>query len=300
MIVSSASALSRSSRRSRAARTSSVRFDQQSAHPDDRVHRRADLVAHGGEECALGGFACSAAGAPPPHPRTAARSRSRSPPAATSPSRKLQFGLVNGVGSVAPDAPSSRSPSRAMSGAAMRRSSSALTRRFPGSARARGSAVTSLTFAAARRLATVPDDPLPDVNVSAGSPRRRRRPRDRAAASRPRRPPGTRARDRPRAASARARRSRQHGLGLGHREPSRPSSASAAISVASRRASRYSRALPIATPTFAASVRAAGVGGAKRPSAVVFCTLITPIASLAEYDRNAEVGPGGVPTTAVS
>ena len=31
------------------------RLQQQAAHPDDRVHRRADLVAHRGEERALRG-----------------------------------------------------------------------------------------------------------------------------------------------------------------------------------------------------------------------------------------------------
>ena len=54
MMASSASPLAGSSRRSRAARASSSRVEQQPGHADDGVHRRADLVAHGGQERALG------------------------------------------------------------------------------------------------------------------------------------------------------------------------------------------------------------------------------------------------------
>ena len=34
-----------------------VRVHHQPAHPDHRIHRRADFMRHGGEECALG-FVC--------------------------------------------------------------------------------------------------------------------------------------------------------------------------------------------------------------------------------------------------
>ena len=54
------------------------RVEQQPAHADHRVHRRADLVAHRGEERALrlvGGF--GRARAPPAPPGTAARSAAR-------------------------------------------------------------------------------------------------------------------------------------------------------------------------------------------------------------------------------
>jgi hypothetical protein len=53
MMVSSASPLSRMVPRSRAARRER-RVQQQAAHADHRVHRRADLVAHGRQEGALG------------------------------------------------------------------------------------------------------------------------------------------------------------------------------------------------------------------------------------------------------
>ena len=62
---------------------------------------------------------------------------------------------------------------------------------------------------------------------------------------------------------------------------SRPRSASAAISLARRRVSTYSRAFWIATPTFAAIVDSSRASASpNRPSASVLCTLITPIASL--------------------
>ena len=57
--------------------------EDQPAHPDDRVHRRPDLVAHRREERRLGLVGLlRRTPAPPALPRTAARSRSRWRPAA--------------------------------------------------------------------------------------------------------------------------------------------------------------------------------------------------------------------------
>ena len=65
MIVSSASPESRMVWRSRAARRVERRVQQQPAHADHRVHRRADLVAHRRQEGALGVVGSFGGGAGP-------------------------------------------------------------------------------------------------------------------------------------------------------------------------------------------------------------------------------------------
>ena len=74
------------------------RVEQQPAHPDDRVHRRPDLVAHRREERALGLVRVLGGAARPRAPRRrTARSRSRSSPAARAPRRTPSSASVNGL-----------------------------------------------------------------------------------------------------------------------------------------------------------------------------------------------------------
>ena len=89
-------------------------------------------------------------------------------------------------------------------------------------------------------------------------------------------------------------------IGSSSRSPptSRPSSASAAISLARRRVSWYRRAFWIATPTFAAIVDSSRASASpKRPACSMLCTLITPIASVPEMIGTPRYDLAGVPTT---
>ena len=274
-----------------------LRLGEQAAHADDRVHRRADLVAHRGQERALGLVRCR------PRPRVASRRLGEQP------------GVVDGdrgllrqadeeveIGRrertvprpVRQTAIMPLTPSRPISGATISRST-LVSSAVPGDRERRACrASTSLTISGRASAASVPMMPSPRTTVVGlellGDVARRPRWRGSLPV---RRRAGTRARRRRRAGrapaprcAAAARRGRASPRSRGRRRPASPSRARGAGTRG--RAGRSGSRCRCWRRSWTAAGRRPRRSG--RPRSMLW-TLTAPIASSPTMIGTPEVGP---------